>query len=458
MKWGVKALIGIAALVVIAAGALVLLRTIGSARAELSYLTRLATYADISSSVTETGTVNPVNQVEVGTEVSGTIASLSVDFNSVVHEGQVMATLDPTTFKAAVDSSTASLQLARANLANAKNNVAKAKAQADLVRLTLERDRQLAAQALIAQSQLDSDETAALTAQLDYRSSLGAVQVAETQVSVAEAQLAQAKYNLSRTIITSPIDGVVLARNVSVGQSVAASLQAPTLFVLATSLADMQVDTAVDEADVGSVQPGQAARITVTAYPNTTFDGTVKEVRVNPTTVQNVVTYDAVVSVHEAKGRLLPGMTAQVTIETGFRSHVLSVPIAALLYRPSAERANGGSPRTNGRVAAFGGLGGGFGGHGGSRNGSSQTQSTIAGAPGSKLTVWVLRDGSPTAAEITIGLSDARNVEIVSGGLRAGDRIIVSEHRGRLPERSVPAGGREGRNANTQPPPDRAAR
>lgn len=438
MKRAVKALIVVAGVCAVLAAGYAGLRLLRSGRAEVSYLTRPVGFADITSSVTETGTVNPVNEVDVGTEVSGTIATLGVDYNSVVHAGQVLATLDPTTFQAAVDSANASLKLAQANLANARNNVQKAKAQRDLAKLTLERDQELAKQALIPQSQIDSDQTSALAAELDYRSSLGTVEVAQTQVSVAQAQLEQAKYNLGRTVITSPIDGIVLARNVSVGQSVAASLQAPTLFVLATSLVDMQVDTAVDEADVGAVQSGQPAQITVTAYPNTSFEGTVKQVRVNPTTVQNVVTYDAVVEVHDTSSRLLPGMTAQVTIQTGSRPHVLSVPIAALLYRPTSERGGSSFGGTNGgRFVGFGVIGGGA--RGAGRNGSngSSGQSPIAGAPGSRLVVWLLRDGRPVPAQITIGLSDERNVEITSGDIRAGDQVIVSERRGR-PVRSSP--------------------
>lgn len=438
MKRAAKVLIVVGAIVLVGAVGYVALRIVTARRDGVSYVTRPVSYADISSSVSETGTINPVYEVQVGSEVSGTVTALYADYNSLVHQGEILAKLDPTNFQAAVDSATAGLKLARANLDNARNNSQKSKAQRDLAELTLKRDQELAKQSLIAQSQIDSDKTTALAANLDYQSSLGAVEVAQTQVSVAQAQLQQAQYNLQRTIITSPIDGVVLARSVSVGQAVAASLQAPVLFVLASSLSDMQVDTAVDEADVGSVKSGQAARITVTAFPNIVFNGTIKEVRVEPTTVQNVVTYDAVVSVHDTTGRLLPGMTAQVTIETGSRSHVPSVPIAALLYRPSSVRANGASPSRG--AGALGG--GGFGGlHGGRNGGTGGGEVPVAGAPGSRALVWVLRDGRPTPVQISIGLSDDRNVEVTSNELRISDPVIVAERTGasaRRPSRTAP--------------------
>jgi len=430
---------------------LLLLRVIGTRRGTVAYVTRPVSYANIASSVTETGTVNPVNQVSIGSEVSGTVSTVNADYNSVVHVGEVLATLDPTSLQAAVDSANASLRLANANLSNSKNNVQKSNAQRELSELTLKRDEGLAKQGLIPQSQLDVDRTAALTANLDYLSSQGTVSVAETQVSVAEAQVQQAEYNLSRTIITSPIDGVVLSRSVSVGQSVAASLQSPTLFVLATSLSEMQIDTAVDEADVGSVQKGQPAEITVTAYPNTRFQGTVKEVRVEPTTVQNVVTYDAVVSVHDSTGRLLPGMTAQVVIQTGSRTHVPTVPLAALLYRPASARANG-SGAAQGGSAGFAAFGGAVRAPGGTRGGAPTTATApVAGAPGSRVLVWVLREGVPQPVQITIGMSDERNIEITSNELKVGDEVVVAERTGASSRRS--STGPVGESARQGGPP-----
>jgi len=432
-------------------------------RGGLRYVTRPVAYADISASVNETGTVNPVDVVQVGSQVSGTIATLNVDYNSKVTKGEVLATLDPTTFRAAVEQATASLEAVQssaaatqsgvlqaqaglesaaanlrqvqANLRSAQANAGKANAQLALANLTVTRDAPLLQQGFIAQNQMDADRTAAAASAEDDRAAQDAAVAAQAQVSAAEAQLRsaqaqvktaqaqaaasqhqvassaaqlqQAQYNFSRTVITSPIDGVVMARNVSVGQTVAASFQTPTLFTLATNLTNMQVDTSVDEADVGNVRPGETAHISVTAFPNVSFAGTVQQVRVNPTVVQNVVTYDAVVIVHDTSGRLLPGMTAQVAIDVGTRTHVLALPIAALLYRPLAA---GGAPSA--------------------AQGNGSTGAPVAGAPGSQVTVWRLGNGRPQAVPVVIGLSDGQTVEIASGNIHDGDRVIIAQVRG----------------------------
>jgi HlyD family secretion protein len=429
MKKRTKAAVISGGVVAVAIIALVGFRFLGPRGSTVRYRTRPVAYADIVATVNETGTVNAVNEVAVGSEVSGTIATVRVDFNSRVRKGEVLATLDPAPFQDAVDTATANLKLAQANLASAQATVGKTKDQLDLAVLTEKREVPLVQQGFAAQSQLDADQTAAATANEDYLSAQDAVTVAQAQVAVDTAQLEQARYNLSRTVITSPIDGIVLARTVSVGQTVAASLQTPTLFTLASSLTDMEVDTSVDEADVGSVKAGQAARITVTSYPNTTFAGTVDQVRVNPIVTQNVVTYDAVVAVHDATGRLLPGMTAQVTIETGNRTHVLAVPVAAVLYRPL-----GNAPTP---AASFGGL---------LSTSGVPSGPPVAGAPGSQVTVWVLRGGQPVAVPVVIGLSDAQNIEVVSGDLQAGDQLIVAQSAGsrggtRRPAGAAVAGG-----------------
>jgi HlyD family secretion protein len=405
------------------AGVFIVLHRNTSSSSSVRYVSRPVSYADISASVSETGTVNPVTQVTIGSEVSGTILTLSVDYNSIVRKGQVLATLDPTTFQAAVDSAQANLSLEEATLDSAKVNVGKMKDLLDLANLTLKQDEPLAKQGLIQESQIESERTSALTAEQDYLSAQSAVKVAEAQVAVARGQLAQAEYNLSKTVITSPFGGIIMARNVSIGQTVASSLQTPTLFTLATNLTDMQVDTSVDEADVGSVKQGEAAELTVTAFPNRPFSGTVSQVRVNPTTVQNVVTYDAVVLVHDTSGSLLPGMTAQVNIEVGKRAHVLAVPIAAVLYRPLAVQ----SP-AQGSGSAFGG--GGFGAGVVQSSGGSPAGQAVAGAPGSQITLWLLRSGHPVPVQVVIGLSDGKNMEITSGNIAEGDQVIVAQYRG----------------------------
>jgi HlyD family secretion protein len=424
-----KVFIIIGAVAIAAVGAVFLLRSLTTRRDGVSYITRPAGYADIAAGVHETGTVNPVNEVQVGSEVSGTVRSLHADFNDRVTTGQILATLDPTTYQAAVDSSKANLSLAEASLNSSQVNVAKMKALLDLATLTLDRDEPLLKQGLINQTTVDTDRTAVETTHQDYLASQAAVHVSEAQVAVARGQLEQAQFNLSKTIIRSPFDGIVMARSVSIGQTVAASLQTPTIFTLATNLTDMQVDTSVDEADVGSVRQGDKAQLTVTAYPNVVFDGTVQQVRINPTVTQNVVTYDAVVRVHDVSGRLFPGMTAQVAIETGKRAHVLSVPISAILYRPLGAQAGGSA-----------GGGSGFGAGVVQASGGAPTGAAVAGAPGSTVTVWVLRGARPVPVRVVIGLSDSANMEITSGALQAGDPLVVAQRRGAA-SRVAAAGG-----------------
>ena len=482
----------------LAVGGVVTVQRLGQRRNGVRYITRPVQYTDISSTVTETGTVNPVDQIQVGTQVSGTIATLGADYNSRVKKGQVLATLDPTSFQAAMEQQSASLAAAQstaaasasslaqsqvavrtaqanyqqqlANLRNAQANATKARSQLALAQTTVKRDSSLLAQGYIAQSQMDTDQTAAQAAQDDYAAAQAAIGVAQAQVasnlsqvrsvqqavqtaaaqaaasghqvSSASAQLQQAQYNLSRTIITSPVDGIVMARNVSVGQTVAASLSTPTLFTIASNLKDMQVDTSVDEADVGSVRQGETAVITVTAYPNVTFNGTVQQVRVNPTIVSNVVTYDAVVAVHDDSGRLFPGMTAQVVISTSTRTHVLAVPLQALLFRPLQQ---GARPTSSGGSTPSGGpLGGAvFVGPGGGGPGGGAANAPVAGAPGSTVTVWVLRNKQPAPVRVVIGVSDSRNVEIRSG-LQEGQQVIVAAVRGARRSGQGGAGGGQG--------------
>ncbi len=427
------------------------------------YVTAPVRVADISSTVEETGTVNPVNEVNVGTQVSGTISSLDVDYNSIVRKGQVLATLDQTPFRAAelqahgnvaaaesnaaaasstaaqsaasVQNAIASQRSAAAGEQSASANVAKAQAQLALSQATVSRDRSLLAQGFIAQSQLDTDLAAERTNEANLQASQAALTAAQAQASAANTQIAsagyqhqanlhqaqaaaaqaqagqgqvqQADYNLANAVIRSPIDGIVVSRAVSVGQTVAASFQTPTLFVIASSLRDMQVDTSVSEADVGQLQAGESARITVPAYPNVVFNGTVTQIRVNPNTVQNVVTYDAIVSVHDASARLKPGMTADVVIAVSTDKHVLAIPAAALLYRPSDANAHGS---------------------GGSQGGGSQGGGPqVAGAPGSRAYVYVLTDGKPVRVPVVIGANNGRLYEVRGDRLKEGDEVIVGQ-------------------------------
>ena len=417
---------------------------LNSQRGAPRYLSAPVTRADIAATIQETGTVNPVNEVQVGTQVSGTIASLTVDYNSIVKKGQVLASLDPTSFQASETQAQASVASAQANAAatqatvaqmaasvqSAEANLSKAQAQQRLTQTTLSRDHSLIAQGYIAPSQLDTDAAAARSAQADVHASTMAVAAARAQenasthqavasaaqISSAEGQLQQANYNLQRATITSPIDGIVVSRNVSIGQTVAASFQTPTLFVIASTLKDMQVDVSVSEADVGELRVGQSASITVPAYPNTTFQGTVQQVRVNPTTIQNVVTYDTVVAIHDESARLKPGMTANVTINVAKRNHVLTVPIAALLYRPQTRAGAAGAS-----------AGGPPGGGGGSVMAGVATPAPVAGAPGSRVVIYALRQKQPQPVQIVIGMSDGQNFEIRSGDVHEGERVIIGQ-------------------------------
>ena len=488
-----------AGLIILIAVAWGIARLVGGDANAAHYLTAPVAYASISASVEESGTINPVNEVAVGTQVSGTISSLSVDFNSLVKKGEVLATLDQTPFKASAiqahgavaaaqsnasaasssaQQSAASEQnaiavsrQATANAQSASANVGKAQAQLTLSQATVARDRSLLSQGFIPQSQLDTDVAAEKASEADVLAARSALAAAQAQVTAANSQIAgagyqhqanvyqaeaaasqaeagqgqvqQADYNLANAVIKSPIDGIVVSRNISVGQTVAASFSTPTLFVIASSLKDMQVDTSVSEADVGQLKPGALARIVVPAYPNTVFNGTVTQVRVNPTNVQNVVTYDVIVSVHDSTSRLKPGMSADVTIAIQTKQHVLAIPAAALLFKPAsvpgASGRSGGGASGGGQTGAPGGAPGGApagaangsagGGAAASAGGGSSSSSTgqIAGAPGSRAVIYVLRAGKLARVPIVIGLSDGRNYEVQSGQLAAGDLVIIGQ-------------------------------
>lgn len=423
------------------------------------YLTAPVSRANIDAVIQETGTVNPVNEVQVGTQVSGTISELLVDYNSTVHKGQVLATLDPTSFEAAESQAQAAVLTAQAqqsaaqatvaqmgaSVGSAQANYKKALAAQALAQTTLNRDKQLIAQGYIPQSQFDTDAAALRSAIADSNAARDAVSAAQAQqnasshqagassaqITSAQGQLQQASYNLARATITSPIDGIVVSRAVSIGQTVAASFQTPTLFVIASSLKDMQVDVSVDEADVGQLKVGQSASITVPAYPNTVFKGTVTQIRVNPTNVQNVVTYDTIVAIHDSSARLKPGMTANVSIAVARRNNVLAVPVAALLFKPQAARqSQGASTSTGGSFMA----------------GVATPAPTTAGAPGSRVVVWTLSQKRPKPVQIVIGMSDGSNFEIRSGDLKEGDRVIVGQMQSRSGGSSSPfAAGPGGR-------------
>jgi HlyD family secretion protein len=346
------------------------------------YKTATVQRGDLDAKVTATGTVNAVTTVLIGTQVSGTINALYVDFNSPVIKGQLLAQIDPATIQAQVDQAVASLLSAEANLK---------KAQASLLdaRRSYERNKQLMAKNFIAQSDLDTSETNALAAdaQLD---------AAKAQVLQGRAVLSQARTNLRYTRIVSPVNGTVISRSIDVGQTVAASFQTPTLFTIAEDLTKMQIDTSVDEADIGKVKVNQVVRFTVDAYPDMNFLGKVSEVRNAPTTVQNVVTYDVIVQVNNSELKLKPGMTANVSIITDSRKGVLFVSNSALRFRPPAEV--GVSTNTVKKRAT------------GNRGPS----------------IWILENNNPKQVKIIVGISDGSFAEVVSGHLKEGQEVIVS--------------------------------
>ncbi len=365
--------------IVVAAGAVAALSLGGGRRnsGPAKYETVKVERGKIVAKVTASGTLSALVTVQVGTQVSGRIQDLYVDFNSPVHKGEVLAKIDPQFFKAAVEQ-------AKANLVAAEGNLAKAKAQAADAHRQYVRAKSLVEQGqLIAQSDLD-------TADANAQAADAQVQAMDGQVAQARATLYQADVNLGYTTITSSIDGTVISRNVDVGQTVAASLQAPTLFTIAQDLKKMQVDTNVSEADVGKLSPGMRTSFNVDAFPGENFKGVIRQIRNSPQSVQNVVTYDAVIDVDNPDLRLRPGMTANVTFTYAEKDDALRFPNAALRFRPPAEiAAKAPRPERDRRV------------------------------------LWVLRDGAPVPVAIKTGLSDGSVTEIADGDLREGDFLVT---------------------------------
>lgn len=300
----------------------------GGDASESQYRTEPAQVADLSSSISATGTLGATATVEVGTQVSGTLQTVEVDFNDQVNPGQIIARIDPSTFQARVEQAGAALASAQAGLAEARASAVNASRD-------FERKSQLATKQLI--SKTDRDIAQAQNAQAQAR-----VQSAQAQVSQQQANLNSAQLDLAKTIIRSPVKGTVLARNVEPGQTVAASLQTPVLFKIAGDLSEMEIVLAIDEADIGQLQVGQEASFTVDAFPDRNFRGKVKQIRLAANNVSNVVTFPVVIDVNNADQVLLPGLTATAQIITSRKAQVLTVPNAALRFRPASAAANSG--------------------------------------------------------------------------------------------------------------------
>jgi HlyD family secretion protein len=501
--------------------------------ATVSYVTAPIVQQDLVQTVSATGTVNPQNTISVGTQQSGTITEIDVDFNSKVHTGQVLARLDTTTLQAQLDQARAALaqaqgqaQAARANAGGAETNIATAQASAraavanaraaqataassqsaiaaadanvqkaqsalTFAQQTMSRDETLLAQGYIARSQADSDQanlvaaqaalssaqTAAAQARSQAQASVAQAQASQSQVASQQAaaqaaqqqaggssssadasaaaigiQLAnvrQAQNNLDHAVITSPVDGTVIARAVSVGQTVAASFQTPTLFSIAQDLGKMEVDLAVGEPDIGSVKPGGAVNFTVLAYPNETFHGVVASVRKNPVITTNVVTYTTVVFVDNKGQKLLPGMTANATIAVATEKNAMVVPLAALSYVPAGSgqrtRRTGASPGAGGTSPATpqtGASGNAAPRTGGSPWGTTGTSAGSAVVTGGSGHIFVMRNGKPVRIAVDVDLvagtqaafsvSDDSPVD-----LQPNDKVIVGQTGGGSSQRAA---------------------
>jgi HlyD family secretion protein len=454
---------------------------------------------EVNLVVTATGTINPVINVLVGSQVSGTIKALYADYNSQVKEGQVIAQIDPAIFEAQVEQGRANVLNAQANLENAKANLVRAEVAVLDAKRNLDRNKPLLERQVIAQATLD-------TAQANYDTAVAQKEVARAQVESSKAQVEQAKAalkvsetNLRYTTIRSPVNGTVISRNVDVGQTVAASLQAPTLFSIAKDLTKMQVDTNASEADVGRITAGQDATFTVDAYPETIFRGKVSEIRNAPIIVQNVVTYDVVILVDNKNLKLKPGMTANVSVMIAHREGVLKIPNAALRFRPESAKQEGIPEKKSESSTSMGRLSierwtkelnltsdqqsklemvlkssrqefqeirekmkpeeakvriqglirqkiGAILTDEQKKKLKEQSQSSQA-EQGKPARVWILSPaGKPTPLSIVLGITDGTFSEVISGDLREGVGVIVEETSTKKSQSSSPSPfGRMGR-------------
>jgi HlyD family secretion protein len=409
-------------------------------RADVEYRTATVGRGDIDVTVSATGNPNAVVTVQVGSQVSGNIQALFADFNTKVSKGQLIARIDPAPFQTKVNQAHATLDAARASVANSQAvveqaraniqastsslaaavaNVTKAEALVEDARVKVDRRVVMLAENATAKEDLETAQTTYTSAVADRDALVAQKQAAEDNVKVAKAQLnvanslvaanqaqvkqytaalQSAQIDLDHTGITAPVDGVVVSRNVDVGQTVAASLSAPTLFLIAQDLTKMQVDTNVSEADVGRVRVNQPATFTVDAYPGRTFTGTVTSIREAPINVQNVITYDAVIGVSNPDLKLFPGMTANVKVLVSQRPNAMKVPNAALRYHPASDSSQSVRPTGNARAQA---------------------------AP--EKAVWVL-DGKdkPRRVVVTTGETDGAFTEVTGGMLNEGDRVILA--------------------------------
>jgi HlyD family secretion protein len=355
--------------------------------APVQYVTAPVTRGTVARTVSTSGTVNPELTIIVGSYVSGVIREQYCDYNTRVKKGQVCAKIDPRPFQTVVDQAKAELATARAQLTKDRATLAYAK-------ISFERNGGLLKRGIVSQDAFDASKSAYDQAQAQIELDLATIQQ-------REASLATAQVNLDYTNIVSPVDGTVVSRNITIGQTVAASFQTPTLFLIATDLTRMQVDTNVSESDIGQMRQGNRATFTVEAFPSHPFEGTVVQVRQAPQSVQNVVTYDVVINVANKDLLLKPGMTATTRIITAQRDDVLRVPDQALRFSPSALAQTPAPPPATG----------------------------VAGTAGRQGHVWVLRDGRLRQVAIKTGLDDDTYSEVLEGELSAGEEVVVGVQR-----------------------------
>jgi HlyD family secretion protein len=531
----------VAAAVVVIAAIVVSVIAVRSHAATVTYTTVPVQTGSLSQTVTASGTLNPQNTINVGTQISGTISEIDADFNAHVRKGQVLAKIDPSSFQAALDQARASLaqtqaqaqasgatasggpaavaaaqaqaqaqaaaarvaaansDASRAAIATAQSNVVKAQSALALAQQTVARDRALLAQGYIAQAQADADvsnataaqsaldgarvavtqaqaqstasaasvaqATAQQAAQSDQAGVQGATAAAQAAthdagvaaIGIQQAQVKQAEQNLAHTIITSPVDGTVIARGVSIGQTVAASFSTPTLYTIAQDLTKMELDLAVGEPDIGRLHAGDPVDFTVLAYPNRTFHATVQQVRQNPTTVSNVVTYQTVVIVNNKDGALRPGMTANATIAVAHVDNATIVPLAAFGYNPPSGSVNR-TRRARGTAGASSGATGSAGANQAQRGAAAagnaaagsnaspwgQTSAASSGAvtPGGTGRIFVQRGGALVPVRVKIGLvADTQaSVTPLRGTLSANDQVVVGDSSGASGAKSASGG------------------
>jgi HlyD family secretion protein len=402
--------------------------------------------------------------VQVGSQVSGTISKLYVDFNSHVKKGQLIAQIDPPLFQGALSQARADLENARANLAVAIANTAKAKASEVQTRADYERNLGLSKQGVISQQSLDVAKANADSAAAQVTAALAQENQARAQVQQKEAAVQVAQTNLDYTIIHAPIDGTVVARNVDVGQTVAASLQAPTLFTIAQDLTKMQVYAKTDESDVGQIRSGQKVTFKVDAYPRETFNGTVSQVRMNSTVVQNVVTYDTIIDFDNPELKLFPGMTAYVSIPVATAANVLKVPNGALRYKPdlppeeiralyqksgipenAGGRKNAPGPQAENAPVSGAGTPAGGARKGGPGRGPAPMSREEQTPRYDSQVVWKLApDKSLQPVRIKTGITDHTFTEVVqdlNGELKAGDELVTGVAQGRAAATAPRPGG-----------------